>query len=469
MGSASSKNENIQDNHSEAKTPKTLTKKEKVLQIIEKSKYDEYLELSDMDLTDEDIPEIPEYINHLYLDNNKLTKIPQLHDQITNLDLSNNLISDINNLPSKISYLYINNNNLTEIPDLYNYYNLSHIYANNNKITKIVNFPKYVTYVVLNNNLIEELPKLPESLHLLQVYNNKITKIGKIPKNTLIVLAKNPIFEDKVRVDNFNTESIETRTFNDIEFKVLTLKKGTVLFRTSSSLDNGFKDMFVGYRKDNKYIISPEHESYFFLHPFNISYGNTTIIHVLTSDVKLIMGINPSKLISKKEINKKFGQTCKTKNYKSMIKSHFNTFCISDEFVRQNPDILGWIAPDISSSIKHNETFDTLGSSGIGSYISYYENSEGLITRPEVTVYPFRERKLVDVETKIEDFSVDKVYENMDLYNYKPFLIIEDSRDIKVYKKYIDKLLSKRGYKDESGSYHMKRREDGTYYIEEML
>ncbi len=467
MGSASSKDENIKENRKEETI--ILTPKERVLKIIEENKYDSYLILENMDLTDEDIPEIPEYINYIYLSNNKLTKIPKLHNQIYTLDLNDNLITEISSLPTKIETLYISNNNLTEIPDLYNYYNLTQIYANNNQITKVINFPKYVEYVLLNNNLIEELPKLPESLRLLQVYNNKITKVGKIPKNASIVLAKNPIFEGKIRVDNFDTDSIETRTFDDIEFKVLTLKKGTVMFRTSFSLDNGFKDMFVGYRKDNKYIISPEHESYFFLHPFNLGYGTTTIIHVLTSDVKLIMGINPSQLISKKDINRKFGQSCKTKNYKSMIKSHFNALCISDEFVTQNPDILGWIAPDINADIKHNETFDTLSSSGIGSYISYYENSEGLITRPEVTVYPFRERKLVDVETKIEDFSVDKVYENIDSYNYKPILVIDDSRDIKVYKKYIDKLLSKRGYKDESGSYHMKRREDGTYYIEEML
>jgi hypothetical protein len=445
------------------------TPREKALRIINENKFKSSLVLNNLELTDEDVPEIPEYVNSLFLNHNKLTKIPKLHNQITALYLNHNSIEIIENLPSKVRYLDLSYNKIKKVPNLYNYVKLNNIEMRNNEITEIEEFPKYLETAHFNNNLIETLPKFPESLYEINLYNNKIKEIGKIPKNLGITLNKNPI--NKIKADTFSPNQIETRYFDEKEFTVLNLKKGTVLFRSSNGIDVGFKDMFVGYFKKDKYIISPEHESYFFLHPFNIGYGDNTIVYVLNNDVKLIMGIKPGKNYSKSDINVTFGQDCKTKKYKSQIKNIFNSKCLNDNFIDKHPDILGWIAPDGNKDfIKHNETYDILSSKGVGSYISYYENEEGLLTRPEITIYPFKKRSLVDIETKFEDFSVEKVYENMDSYNYRPILVIDDNRDIKIYKKIIDKLLSKKGYKDESGTYHMIRDEiDGTYKIKEYM
>lgn len=455
---------------------KELSPLEKVELVIkkhiesEKFSPNSLLSLNDMGLSDEDMTKIkiPNIISDIDLSSNNLTKIPQLYDEISSLNLDSNKITQIDKLPKRIKYLSLNDNIIEEIPDLENYYKMIDLYISNNKISKVGKLPKNLEILYIENNLIEtlDIQNIPKSLHIIDLTNNKIEHLKTIPKNIqYISLNKNPIFNENVY--KLNEKNIEKYQFEDNEFMTLTLPKGTVLFRSSDSLDEGFKDTFIGFFKNGKYIISPEHETYFFPHPFNINYGSITIIYVLTNDVKIILGLSPAKDKSKSEINKKYGQKCDDKKYKSQIKNIWNPLCIKDKFVETYPNILGWIAVDsYGFGLKHQENNNVLK---YHKYISFYENEMGVQDRPEITIHPFRKRRLQDVVFDAKNFNVDDVLNNMDEYNYKPILVIEDNRDFKVYKQYIDKLLSKKGYTDESGTYHMIRNEDGMYMIKEFM
>ena len=60
---------------------------------------------------------------------------------------------------------------------------------------------------------------------------------------------------------------------------------------------------------------------------------------------------------------------------------------------------------------------------------------------------------------------MDWIKENQHRFNFKTLFVIEDNTDYKAYKKLIDELLSPEGYTDTSGTYHMKRNDNGMYQI----
>jgi hypothetical protein len=224
------------------------------------------------------------------------------------------------------------------------------------------------------------------------------------------------------------------------------------------------RDAFVGYRFKENFIVSAEHESYFFLHPFNTGYGTNTAIFVLTEDVELILGLNPSKDYNKFNINKKFGQDCKIKAVKSNIKNKFQSYCINENFIETYPNILGWIAPDDKDVPgKHLENKNFLK---YYKYVSFYKNVEGVIARPEVSIYPYKKRELKDIMTPVKDFDGDWIIKNQDNFNYKLVTILDENMDFKLYKNLIDQLLSKKGHKFGNQTYHMVRNEiDGMYML----
>jgi hypothetical protein len=297
----------------------------------------------------------------------------------------------------------------------------------------------------------------------LNIYNNKIENIPNIKGVESIITCKNDIKDYDCEKKSFKSENIETRIFNGKKLMVLKLKKGTLLFRTMQNLNN-INEIYVGIKMKKEYILCSDHEAYFFLHPFNIGYGDNTVIFVLTNDIDVILGVNPAEDFNKKTINQDYGQDCKTKKHGSKLKRriHFNEKCLSDKLIEQYPNVLGWLAPDDSES--NSKHLENLYFPKYREYVSFYENSKGVLARPELVIYPLKTRSMEDVITPVKEFNSEWIEKHIDEFNYKPIVTIDYNVEFKEYKKVMDKLLSEKGF---SGYKARRDEEDGLYYLAE--
>lgn len=460
---------------------------EKAYKIIEEYKQElavgknKYFELYLHFLGLEEIPEIPSSVEILHLNHNKIKNINNLPKNLKKLYISNNEIEEIKDLPSKIEKLYLNENQIKNVYNLPK--NLRKLLLNYNNIRKLSELPDNLISLDISYNEISELPSLrygleilychhneltelphlPLSLKELNCANNQLIKIPNLPKNINLIAMNNPVFDKYYQVKRLDENNLRQHFYKNESFDTLILRKGTVLFKSFKNLEF-LKDAFVGYQFKDKYILSSNAETYMFLHPFNTSYGDHTAIFVLTQDVELILGLKPSKDLNKYDINERFGQKCKEKKQQSLIKNRFQSYCISDEFTEKYPKILGWIAPDdYEVPEKHKENKNFLK---YYKYINFYENADDLIIRPEVSIYPFKERMERDFITPVNDFDGDWIINNQDKFNYKLVTILEDNVEFKDYKNLIDDLLSKKGHKFGDETYRMTRSEvDGIYYL----
>ena len=425
--------------------------------------------VSDVYLYGCDFPEldtslIPTYIRSLNIGNCKIKTIKgDFYDfkKLNQINISNNKLISLPILPKYLNTLYCSNNQLTSLPKLPD--TLNELYCHNNQLTSLPKLPSKLNKLIIYNNELTSLPKLPASLEQLNIYNNKIEKIPKFKPSINVILCNNPGSSELCNISRVNPDNVEKHTYKGKEFSILTIKKGTVLFQSQRSLKD-IKTHYVGIKIKNNYVMNSDHETYFFLHPFNIGrYGDNTIMYELTNDVKVILGINPGEDSTKMQIAEDYGQDCTTKKFPSLIKggdrAYNKRICVEDAFIKQFPDVLGWLAPDDEEvSRKHNEYGEI---NKYAKYVSYYENNKGVLARPELAIYPLKERSLVDVITPVKDVDERWIERNLVRFNYKPIVFMDDNLDFKEYKGIMDKLLSKKGY---NGVYLHRSEVDGFYY-----
>lgn len=365
------------------------------------------------------------------------------------LDLSNKKLKYIYEIPSHIKALICDNNELEELPELPP--KLTYLYCNNNKLKSLPKLPETLNTLVCYNNLLTTLPKLPKEMVCLEAENNLLTNMPKIPKTLLFRFEGNPFSKNLYNISELNPKNISIEN----EEYYLTLKKGTILFHNMSYYKN-YSEMYLGFKVDGKYILSPDHQTYFFLHPFCLTYGEITTINVLQNDVRIFLGLLPSK-IKKYEIGNRFYQSCDNVEYESKLKTPYQ--CLIDKY----RDIHGWITFDgyPKPGFWHGENCNFLK---YYKYVSYYKDIDGYIDRPEVQLYPRRKKVLKDVVVNTDDY-ISYIDKHSDEFNYKTICMVNNS-NFNEYKKCIDSLLSKDGLCTNIGTFKaVHDKTDGIYYL----
>jgi hypothetical protein len=230
--------------------------------------------------------------------------------------------------------------------------------------------------------------------------------------------------------------------------------------------------MYLGFKVGESYVMNPNTQVYFMPHPFHtVCYGSVTTICVLQNDVKVLLGINPSKL-EKNNVayNNEYFSHENCNEEMSLLESNYG--CPGENIIKNN--IMGWILHDTNvyglSGMEHSESNNFME---YYKYVSYYKNHYNILDRPEIMIHPYKKRLTEDVITpESEAFEAsllgDKTWldKNEHKFNYKIIEIIDDNQDFKNYKSIIDSFLSKKGH----NGYHMFRNEkDGFYMIREFM
>ena len=456
---------------------------------------------------------LPERLVSFNCSYNNLTKLPKLPELLYILDCSHNRIEKIGREFGDVysmGLLDISHNNISSLKFLRNVNFIGLVNIRHNKIIDIEELSYiYSNQIIADHNLITEVPEFEQDLENIDLSYNNIKSLKDIHfidrKNKIgINLQGNPITKNMYHVASLNPKNIKTVRFNDIDVTILTLKKNTALFRSSYNIKD-LRENYIGFNIDkntDEFVLSPDHTNYYFTQPFNTAsnYGSTTIICRLNYDVEVIIGLKPSNMGSKKEINGVILDSCSDKSFKTKAAPLYNE-CFPDEFVKKFPNVLGWFAPDnrvwslgkennINANIKHMETINFLK---YNEYVSFYEaggpkrfapesdDSKSKVEaeieikalrldRAELALFPLRKRITKDIITKGEDFTYDWILKNQHKYIVEPLIIVENNQDFESYKKIMDDLLSFEGYKtfDSKNSskiiYHrLYRSGDGMY------
>jgi len=197
-----------------------------------------------LDFDKKQLAEIPlnlEKGNYLSLLDNNISKINNIPNYISKINIGHNKIRVLENLPTGLRVLYAHSNLISNIDKL-NTPNLVCLNLSDNFLTSIVNVPPNVKnlflrknfisliknlpnldYLNLENNEIKNLENLPFTLKTLNVSKNYITHIKNlhfglqnlyIRKNPIKVIENIPHSLNRLSIDWNNIEKVSIKLFD---------------------------------------------------------------------------------------------------------------------------------------------------------------------------------------------------------------------------------------------------------------
>ena len=175
------------------------------------------------------IENLPKGIRILNIRSNQINKLENLPQNISILNIGSNQINQLENLPQSISQLKIHSNQISKLENLsqnINSFNISYnhvcklenlpqsIYRlniRNNQINKLENLPQSISWLDISENQINKLENLPDNLSELYISNNQVRKIENLQQNIKILL----IGANKIKKIENLPQNIESLYIND--------------------------------------------------------------------------------------------------------------------------------------------------------------------------------------------------------------------------------------------------------------
>lgn len=238
-----------------------------------------------------------------------------------------------------------------------------------------------------------------------------------------------------------------------ISFETVIIPKGTVLF-------HGFDTFNVSKGKDDQKIfmyelfgwpdsegdlcINPHHNMFFYASPYVIDIVNRYKIHsiFLTNyDLEIISMINPSKNTHDKKgvVDKSAYLRCTeiSELNKCGYKMEEADACLSPLLLAEFPHIAGYIAIAGSDgsrykSVYYSEALRTGKLDYVKESVPFVvENARGLISIPEIVLYPYHarinlEKRTVRMRSPINSYPMNYAIEHRAELNYFPFAYITE-------------------------------------------
>lgn len=197
------------------------------------------------------IPNLHKFKNLITLDlsNNKLTNIQSLPETLEELILDNNrLISFTHNLPN-LKRLKISNNNISEIK-LNN--SLESIYLNNNPIDNI-NYTHNIKYLNISNTYIKSIYSYPK-LEILECHHTKIKYIPKMDTLKELNCSFSPV-SDISKLNNIESLEIINTHIKNIHYMnslcIIIYNRGDIFKLSNKYIISGIKQ-----NKNDKNVIT---------------------------------------------------------------------------------------------------------------------------------------------------------------------------------------------------------------------
>ena len=289
----------------------------------------------------------------------------------------------------------------------------------------------------------------------LDLSNNNLTSLENFPKTT-INIRDNPIDKKIIPYRVLDEKRLKKDTLIDKEYEYYIIPKGTLVFRQYHKIED-VTGGFVGFKlkeDDGNYYLHPEHRTFGIENPTFKSkfggYGDIDVIFILQEDVKVFTTCHKSKEKYYKKCEKDISKTYNEDNK-----------CLIQEFKDQG--LMGWICV---CDYKEKSFIPCQSKINMNNSLEYLKYTPLGIA--QILLYPRKIREENDVVTKIDDFSESWMKKHLKEFNYKPFMIFDETVSSETYKSIFDKLLSIEGFTNEDGTFHVTvNKIDGTYVLSE--
>ena len=146
---------------------------------IAKGDTDANLDLRSLDL--EYLPELPDNLTELNCSNNSLKSLHALPKTLRGLVCRNNQLTELPTLPKNLVELHCDSNHLTELPALPD--SIMRLNCDGNNLTSLPKLPDSCTDLFCDGNKLRSLPPLPDNLSVLTCVQNKLTSLPELPNS----------------------------------------------------------------------------------------------------------------------------------------------------------------------------------------------------------------------------------------------------------------------------------------------
>jgi hypothetical protein len=191
---------------------------------------------------------------------------------------------------------------------------------------------------------------------------------------------------------------MDTVEFNGKQIQLMTVPKGTLLFR---AVKHSEADYIGTETSAGKLCIPVNYNVFFYTSPFVVDgvhwfddgFPNVDA-YVTPHDLKIVSMIKPASLT--RSSRKEKGQIVEAcSEQKACLKGREYDPCFKPEFLRAFPNVHGWIALTAADS---KEVLTAIKQRKLdASTITLVEDSRGVRGPPEIALYPLKTRSLQDV------------------------------------------------------------------------
>lgn len=138
---------------------------------------------------------IPANVQHLTIQNCGVFVFPTLQEGLQELKLDGNRLTELGPLPRSLRKLFCRRNQLSYLPELHE--GLVTLAVSNDQLQDtadrpaIPNFPNSLIYIELSHNALTRIPELPSSLRVFNVSNNQLQYLPALPEGLHKCFAHN--------------------------------------------------------------------------------------------------------------------------------------------------------------------------------------------------------------------------------------------------------------------------------------
>lgn len=267
------------------------------------------------------------------------------------------------------------------------------------------------------------------------------------------------------------TKLISKRKFKDEEIDIVMIPKGTVLFRLIYDREDYFSD-FGGVHLPEKdsYCLNKEYNVFFFPHPYAIDFNpyvkkdkvinRNTVVYVTTTDMNIALYIKPSTRIrnDKDRPTDPILQPCNKVQFCGDKVGKFYDPCFKDEFIEENPDIVGSLTISFLDMVTLKKNFWNDEVKDFRKFMTFFQEATGPVGVPDLALYPRRKRSLKEIITKRPENGFKWIQEHIEEFNFFPLFIFPHlgfEKDEQF--NFLDKAFSPKGYyeEDTKSVYHL--------------
>ena len=166
-------------------------------------------------------------LKRLYCDNNQLTTLPELNENLKQLHCGGNYLTTLPKLNKNLRQLYCYNNYLTILPKLNE--NLKKLDCCNNELTSLPELNENLEQLFCYSNRLTYLPKLNKNIYILYCFDNRLTSLPELNDKLLHFRCyNNPINEiiylEMTTMQTINEKRQQIKTFNQFKHLFYSLK-----------------------------------------------------------------------------------------------------------------------------------------------------------------------------------------------------------------------------------------------------